>query len=233
MHHRVKPELLRSLIPPELEVDLFDGSAWISVVPFVMADVMKGNLPSVYPMKAFPELNIRTYVKHRGRPGVWFFSLDAACLPLVLGGRYMYGVPYHYAAMRLEKTEETYLCESRRRFSKVEFRASYTPDPQVFLAEPGSFEYWVTERYCMYAKPWYGSLYRVDVHHRQWPLQQLQVDEYEADALLRAVGLDQICGEHEFAHFSAGVEVVTFPLCKLVAAGAVPEPCRSMGKQGG
>ena len=77
MHWRVPADVLRPLIPPGLEVDTFDGSAWIAVVPFRMSDVAPRFVPAVPGLSAFPELNVRTYVARDGKPGVWFFSLDA------------------------------------------------------------------------------------------------------------------------------------------------------------
>ena len=68
---------LRPLIPAALEIDTFDGEAWIGVVPFRMSGVRLRGTPALPTLSAFPELNVRTYVKRDGKPGVWFFSLDA------------------------------------------------------------------------------------------------------------------------------------------------------------
>src|SRR6478736_184531 len=76
-HWRIRLDVMRPLVPRELEIDTFDGSAWIGVVPFRMSAVRMRGLPPVPGASAFPELNVRTYVRYGGRAGVWFFSLDA------------------------------------------------------------------------------------------------------------------------------------------------------------
>src|ERR1700674_1035433 len=76
-HWPVDAEKLRALIPERLEIDTFDGRAWLAVVPFRMTNVRLRGTPAVPWLSAFPELNMRTYVTYDGEPGVWFFSLDA------------------------------------------------------------------------------------------------------------------------------------------------------------
>ena len=100
LHFRMRPADLADRIPAGLRLETFDNSAWISVVPFRMADVMRRPLPSFPPFSSFPELNLRTYVTDGRKPGVWFFSLDADCRPVVWGGRHVYQLPYHLARMR-------------------------------------------------------------------------------------------------------------------------------------
>src|SRR6185312_3234137 len=124
------------------------GSAWIGVVPFLMVDVSIRNLPSILPMRRFPELNVRTYVQRGERAGVWFFSLDADCWPIVLGGRSLYGLPYHQAQMTHVESDGAVEFESTRRDGDARFRSSYQPIGDVFRAWSGSFEHWAVERYC-------------------------------------------------------------------------------------
>ena len=215
IHYRIDAAALASRIPAELTIQEFDGSAWLAIVPFMMADVMKGNLPCFPPFRSFPELNVRTYVECNGRPGVWFLSLDADCWPVVLGGRVLYGLPYHKAAMRLTRTGEVVDFESRRMRGGAGFRGSYRPVGPVFTAGNGTFEHWATERYCLYSRV-RGSTHCVDVHHRPWPLQRAAVNLLES-GMFSALNLN-VADDSPRCHFSSGVEVVSYPSYRVKPA---------------
>src|SRR5919199_1179094 len=103
MHWRIDEELLRPLIPLELEIDSYDGSAWIGVVPFTMWNVRASFTPPVPWLSEFHELNVRTYVHYKGVPGVWFLSLDANSAVAVLGARTVFNLPYFNARISLEQ----------------------------------------------------------------------------------------------------------------------------------
>lgn len=229
IHYRVPEELLKPKLPEELTLQEFDGSAWLGVVPFRMSGVSPRRVPDVPFLHTFPELNVRTYVEREGRAGVWFFSLDATSWPLVLGGRYVYGLPYHRAVMRHEWRDGWCHFRSRRRGwagqggKRAVFEASYRPVGDVFHARPGSFEHWAAERYCLYAHSPRRGLERVEVHHPPWPLQAAEVRLHTCE-LPAAAGLPvpQRGGEL-VCHFSTGVSTVSYEVEKL---GVIPEPCR-------
>ena len=102
-HWPLPPHLLRPLIPQELDLDLRDGEAWLGIVPFTMRDVSPRLLPHIPSIADFHELNVRTYVSYRGKPGVWFFSLDAASRLAVRVARAAFHLPYFDAHMKLER----------------------------------------------------------------------------------------------------------------------------------
>ena len=104
MHWPVPQEALRPQIPPALQLDTFDGSAWLSVPPFRMSATRPRCLPSVPPLSNFPELNVRTYVTAEGKPGIWFFSLDAANPVAVRLARATFHLPYFDARMSCQVT---------------------------------------------------------------------------------------------------------------------------------
>ena len=115
LHWRYDPDEIRRLLPRGLDVDTWDGSAWVGVTPFVMVDIRIGRLPAVPGVSTFPETNLRTYVRGAdGRDGLWFFSLEAGSLPMVLAASALYGVPYRWADMTVEQGE-TVRYRSRRR----------------------------------------------------------------------------------------------------------------------
>ena len=211
-HFRIHRNAIRHLVHPDLELEEFDGTPWITAVPFRMADLMRGQLPCPPPLRSFPQLNLRTYVRHGGKSGVWFFSLHTNCLPVILGGRLIYGTPYAFARSRRSHTGTTIHHHARSR--SLDFHARYTPDGPAFESSHGSFEDWLTERYCLYATP-QRHLARVDVHHRKWPLQNCTM-EIHAAPLLAAAGHHPLDSPPVF-HFSPGVDVVSYAPVPLIS----------------
>lgn len=208
LHHRVSREHLQSLLPRGLELETFDGTAWISIVPFRMADVRWRDTPAVPGFSAFPELNVRTYVRHRDRPGVFFFSLDATNLPFVLGARVLHGIPYVWSRIELSRKDGVFTMESRRREGPpASFQASFAPEGDAFEASPGSFDHWVAERYCLYAHH-RGRLWRTEVHHAPWMLHKARF-EVRTNDLARAAGIE-VLDAQPVAHFSEGTQVVAY-----------------------
>ncbi len=209
LHFRVSRWDVRPLLPPEVTLQEFDGSAWVAVVPFRMTGIGRRPIPNFTLLPSFPELNLRTYVEVDGVPGVWFFSLDADNWPIVLGGQGIYNLPYFKADMQLEKNDGWFECTSSRRKSDVGFKGRYRPIGEAFIAESGTFEAWATERYCLYSQSRKGDVYRVEVHHVPWPLQPAEA-KIESCDLFSAAGftpldLAPVC------HYSAGVQVVSYP----------------------
>ncbi len=172
-HWRIDPALLQPLVP--LPLDLYKGEAWVAVVPFRMSGVALRGLTPIPGTSTFPELNVRTYVHVDGKPGVWFFSLDAANRLAVATARRFFHLPYMNARMtcRLEGTVgDTYeSVRTDKRGRPAEFRARYRPSGPAFQAKPGSLVHWLTERYALYAQDTAGRTYRGDIEHIPWPLQ--------------------------------------------------------------
>ena len=127
----MRPDVLRPLIPSTLEIDTFDGWAWIGVVPFRMSGVRPRYTPELSCTSAFPEINVRTYVRAGSRSGVWFFSLDATNRLAVRVARVWYGLPYYDARISVESKGEAidyHSIRTHRRAAHAEFRATYRPD---------------------------------------------------------------------------------------------------------
>jgi len=174
MHWPVNRDALRRYIPPALEIDTFDGSAWIGVVPFRMQGVVPRSIPPVPYLSAFPEINVRTYVSAEGKPGVWFFSLDAGNLIAVEAARAAFHLPYYNARMSCQPTGASVQYASirtHRNAAPATFAGQYRPTGPIYLSKPGTLESWLTERYCLYAANRRGTTWRGDIHHQQWPLQ--------------------------------------------------------------
>ena len=173
MHWPLDAALLRPLIPKQLEIDTFDGSAWIGVIPFTMWGIRAAFLPPIPGTSAFHELNVRTYVHLNGVPGVWFFSLDAASKLAVWGARKFYHLPYFFAHMSLDQIGTTISYSSHRRDDHgppAELQARWSIGEPLLISIPGSLEFFLTERYCLYSEN-NGEVYRARIHHQPWPLQ--------------------------------------------------------------
>ena len=222
-HWPVAAGAVRPLVPAGLEVQEFDGTSWIAVVPFRMAGVMRRPLPDLPWVSAFPELNVRVYVTAGGKPGVFFFSLDATNPLVVAAGRRLFHVPYRRAdiAMRREGEWIGYECVRRGSGGEGEkggkgegvkgeavFRGRYRPTSEVYAAAPGTLEHFLTERYCLYAAAPDGSLSRTEVHHRPWPLQRAEAEIW-ANTMTAAGGLP-VNGPPALVHFAKRIDVVVW-----------------------
>jgi uncharacterized protein YqjF (DUF2071 family) len=210
-HWPLPPEALRPLVPARLALDTFDGQAWVSIVPFRMSAVVPRYAPPVPWCSAFLELNARTYVTIDDKPGVWFFSLDAANPVAVAVARRRFHLPYFRAHMRLRCEGDWFSYESHRThrgFPPGDFRGRYRPTGLAFRSRPGTLDAWLTERYALYAADLRGRVYRGDVHHLPWPLQPAEAD----------IAVNTVCDFHGFAlptipallHFSRRLDVVAW-----------------------
>lgn len=206
---RVDADLLDSHVPDALAVETYDGSGWLSVVPFVNVDVRPRGLPASVGV-ALPELNLRTYVVRDGEPGTYFFSLDADGVLAVLGARLTHHLPYYFARIRLRQEGDRVRFSSRRRHPgarPAHFSATYRPTGDPFAADRGSLADFLTERRRLYTQAADGSLRYTDVSHPRWELYPAEVDVAE-NTLFEANGFDHPTGERT-RYYSPGVDVVT------------------------
>lgn len=212
-HWRVPVAELRARVPPSLELDLWQGEAWIGVVPFHMSQVGLPGANRVPWLSDFSELNVRTYVRCGGKSGVFFFSLDAACWPAVLGARAGFRLPYFWAHIRCESEAGRIRYSSQRLLGPAAtFEASYHPSSPVRQTAPGSFEHWLTERYCLYTTDRAGRALRGEVHHAPWPLQQAEA-ALRRNHMLSWIGLESLDAE-PVLHFAKRLDVLAWPLAR-------------------
>jgi len=210
-HWPVPSSVLRALVPQQLPLDTFDSQCWIGVVPFRMSGIRAHGTPPLPGLSRFPELNVRTYVTYGGKPGVFFFSLDAASSLAVWAARKFYHLPYFRASMWCNQSQGGIQYLSRRLGSAAEFRGSYGPTHEVRLRAPGSFEHWAAERYCLYTVH-DGEVYRCEIHHQQWPLQNADAD-LEINTVAQASGI-HLYDTRPLLHFARELEVLIWPLCR-------------------
>lgn len=173
-HWPIDPTQLAPLLPPGLSLDTRDGQAWIGVVPFMMSNIAPRSCPPIPKLSRFLELNVRTYVTFDGKPGVWFFSLDAASKIAVRAARATFNLPYMDAKMSMANDESGTIEYRSRRVHRGEpaanYDASYRATAESFRAERGTLEHWLTARYCLYSVDRKGRLYRGEIDHAPWTL---------------------------------------------------------------
>lgn len=206
---------MRPLVPSHLALDTFDGRCWVGVGPFWMSGVRARGVPALPGLSRFPELNVRTYVTFGSRPGIYFFSLDAANLAAVWTARAFYHLPYFYASMSSVEQDGVIQYSSQRRQNPAELYARYKPISQIRQPATGSLEHWLTERYCLYTIH-DGHVYQCEIHHPPWPLQdataQFQVNTMAAAARVELPNMAPLL------HFSRRQDVLIWPLRR--ASGA-------------
>jgi uncharacterized protein YqjF (DUF2071 family) len=213
-HWRVDVAQMRRAVPDPFDLDLFDGEAWLGIVPFYMTNVGVRGVPSLRGLSAFPELNVRTYVRVAERPGVYFFSLDAGRRLAVAVARVLLNLPYYFAVMSVKPRSEVVGYHSVRRSQRhAEFEAVYEPAGSPFVAAAGSIEYFLTERYCLYHHDRQDRPYRLEIHHRPWSL-QLARAEIRSNTMAAASQLT-IDGAPGLLHFARRQDVVAWAPTRL------------------
>ena len=207
VHWPVEPSVVAATLPDGLTVDIYDGQAWLGVVPFEMADIRPRGSPIG---RSFGELNLRTYVTDGERPGVYFYNLDADDRLSVALARRLFELPYYRASMRLDRADDCVRFRSRRtddRAPAADFDATYGPAEGAPRHEPAgrSLESFLVSRYRFYVADEAGTIYYADIAHEPWPLQSGVVDIRTND-LFAANGFDRPAGE-PVVYYSPGIDV--------------------------
>jgi uncharacterized protein len=211
-HWRVPEEALRAVVPPQLPLDIYDGSAWIGVTPFCVRGLRLRGTPPVPILSDFPELNVRTYVSIEGKPGIYFLSLDADSRAAVFSARRAYRLPYFRSRIEVERDEEGVGYELLRTAEDgppAYWTARYGPQGEELPVREGSLERWLTERYCLYTLDEEGRIQRGEIHHPPWPLRQAWA-EIETNTMAMPFGIE--LEDEPVLHFSERQDVVIWPL---------------------
>ncbi len=210
LHYQIAPEKLRDVVPQVLTLDTYQRGAWVSVTPFWLNHLRPPGIPSLPFVSQFAEINVRTYVTFGGKPGVFFFSLDASHLSAVWGARVFYRLPYWHAAMKVKGRggpKIDYRTKRTHGPQPAELRANYVPVGQPAHAYAGSLEHFLTERYCLYAAT-RKRLYRAEIHHLPWSLQAAAV-ELELNTMAQTAGIE-LPAAPDLVHFSRSLKVLVW-----------------------
>jgi hypothetical protein len=210
-HWVIDAAVLRPYIPAGLEIDTFKGQAWLGLVPFRMSGVRLRWTPALPGLSAFPELNVRTYVSARDKPGVWFFSLDAANALAVAAARLSFHLPYFRARMSCSEAGGWVNYRSRRTHQGAPdavFEARYRGIGDASEPRRGTLEYFLTERYCLYSAASGGRIYRGEIHHPSWLLQTAEA-QFVSNTMAQGVDLPQPGGP-PILHFARRQDIVAW-----------------------
>jgi len=215
-HWPIAPDILRPLVPSTLPLDIFEGEAWVGIVPFRVSHAVPRWLSPIPGLSQFPELNVRTYVTVNGIPGVYFFSLDAGNRIVVAAARMVYHLPYFHAAMSIQRANGSISYSTRRihrNAPPAEYAAVYRPLGPIRHAQPGTLDHWLIERYCLYTVVGDTHVYRADIHHKPWPLQAAELETTrDTMALSHGIRLPDI---QPLLHYAHRQEVLVWPLHRV------------------
>lgn len=200
LHWRVDENELRGFVPDELELDVFEGKPWVSFVAFTMEHVHPRYAPAVQAISTFDEINIRTYVRRKGKAGVYFLSIEGGKRLSCAITKCLSGLPYRFSAMR--RTASLYSSVN------MEFGDRFAIDYRTaeVLHEKAVLDTWLTERYALFQDV-HGSIISFDIHHAEWPLCAIELQglELQYQRFERLLG-----GAPDKMHYSAGVQVVAW-----------------------
>jgi uncharacterized protein YqjF (DUF2071 family) len=215
IHRPIPAESLRPLIPGRLEIDTFEGQAWIGVVPFTMWGIRPSFTPPIPGVNTFHELNVRTYVHLDGVPGVWFLSLDAANRVAVRMARALFHLPYFDANMELSQRDKTIHYLSSRTHegaAPAELETSWSFGEGLAETQPGSLDFFLTERYCLYAASG-RRLFRCRIWHQPWPLKAAELLDFRS-TMIESFGLKTLGGD-TLVHYAESLKVDVWRLRRV------------------
>jgi uncharacterized protein YqjF (DUF2071 family) len=210
-HWSVPRRALERVMPPQLPLDSFDGKVWVGVTPFAVRGLRLRRTPPVPALSAFLEINVRTYVKVGGKPGIYFLSLDADSSAAVFAARRSYRLPYFTSEISMEQDGGDVAYRARRTATdgpSARFAARYRAVGEPSGAEPGTLDHWLTERYCLYTLAG-TTVMRGEIHHPPWPLRRAEA-EIEENTMAEPHGL-RLEGE-PLLHLSRLQDVVLWSL---------------------
>jgi len=216
-HWPVDARMLQEQVPPGLPIDLYDGQAWVGIVSFHITNLAPRGVPSMPFVSAFPELNVRTYVTLEGKPGVYFFSLDAGSSLAVTAARTLFHLPYFNAEMEVQVEMETvrYRSERHTKIPSASFAATYRATGPIARPEPGTLEHFLTERYCLYTVDDSFRARRLQIHHPRWPLQTAEAD-ISVNTMAEAAGL-RLPSTAPLLHFAKRQDMVGWAMERVGA----------------
>jgi len=217
LHWRVDPALMRTLVPQDLEIDLFDGSAWIGLIPFRMEKSRFRGFPPLPGLTNFYECNVRTYARFRGKAGVWFFSLDAQTLLPVLGGRWLWKLNYVYSRFKVARSDDVIDYQLSRRsgpWPAARTHVKWRVGEPMPTSQPGSLEHFLTERYWLFTQRGpsdHPKTLAGEVRHEPWLLRRAEVLHLD-DTLIAAAGVATLGSQRPVAFASRLLAVDGFAL---------------------
>jgi uncharacterized protein YqjF (DUF2071 family) len=221
MHYKVDETVVQDLLPNGVQLDTFNGEAWVGIVPFRMMDIGPKWVPSLPLVSRFPELNVRTYVTIDGKPGVWFFSLDATSKIAVRAARWLFHLNYVDADIKFKKASnhcpgkwiDYHSVRTDASATPAELHCEYRPVGDWYFAKPETLTHWLTARYCLYTANAQGQLFRGEINHQPWRLRDAQAIIH-TNTMTEGLGME-LGDQKPLLHYSKETRVVAWSLDKV------------------
>jgi uncharacterized protein YqjF (DUF2071 family) len=205
LHWKIPFEILRELVPEKLNIDTFDGNAYVSLVAFTMEKIRPRHLPSVSFISDFAEINLRTYIDDDNKKGVYFLNIEAEKSLSVFIAKQLSGLPYEKS--NLSRTATTFTSKN----PKKGFHLDTDFEIKELITEKTELDQWLTERYCLYLKE-NETCYRYDIHHKEWEITTIELKKLKLNYELKKLNLTS---EPDLTHYSNGVQVVAWKRSKI------------------
>ena len=204
LHWQVELEDLKKFVPKELEIDLFEGKPWVSVVAFTMEKIRPKNLPSFSPISNFDEINIRTYIKSNNKTGVYFLSIEGGTKLSCKIAKGISELPYRFSKIKRSQNKFESCNSEFNDELKLEFKVGKV------VSEKTELDKWLTERYALFQDS-EESINEFDIHHLEWPIQEIELTKIMVnyprfDKLLKK--------EPNKIRYSSGVKVIAWGMNK-------------------
>lgn len=206
LHWEVPYGELRMLVPPQLDIDSFEGRYYVSLVAFTMQKIRPRNLPAVKFISDFHEINIRTYINNGGKQGVYFLNIEAEKRLSAFVARTLSGLPYERSVIR--RTQKEY--HSFNASKNLRLSASF--NVTSILEDKTELDKWLTERYCLYLED-ASSVFRYEIHHNEWEIRNVEFENLEVDYCIGNLKLS--AGNLSLAHYSGGVQAMSWKKEKM------------------
>lgn len=206
LHWIVPYELLRKCVPTNLNIDTFNGDCYVSLVAFTMEKIRPKHLPSIDYLSNFDEINIRTYIDNDNKKGVYFLNIEAGKLISAFVAKTISGLPYEKA--KIKRTDKLYSSDN----IKKGFRLNTLFDIKEEITDKSELDKWLTERYCLYLDK-KVELYRYDIHHKEWPLKNVNLQSLEVKYKIGTVNLGD--SQPNAMHYSDGIKVIAWRRQKI------------------
>lgn len=204
LHWRVDEAELKKLLPAGIDIDTFEGSSWVSLVAFTMEDIKPRFLPSISAVSDFHEINIRTYVCHNNKPGVYFLNIEGEKQISCTIAKLLSALPYEKSHIKRLKDKNNDVYSSINAAKQFSFTAHFKIGEEI--KQPSVLDKWLTERYCLYSNSG-DNIFRYEIHHKPWKLFTITTDRLEVNYKIGNLNLNR---KPDLLHYSNGVRVVAW-----------------------
>jgi hypothetical protein len=215
LHWRIDISELQKLTPSNLVIDKFEGESWISIVAFTMEKIRPRYLPAISVISNFDEINVRTYLTHENKPGVFFLNIEAQKLTSTFIAKLLSGLPYEKSEIERGEIGNTKYFKSCNKNKNFKLDVKFVVGQE--LTNKSTLDKWLTERYCLYLKS-KNETYRYEIQHKPWKLFQAETIALTTNYTFGNITLNR---KPDLIHYSKGVKVLAWDKEKITDIGTI------------